>query len=68
MWNEDPGLLALKLLGLRERHRDLDHLIERLSADPLSDQLALRRFKKEKLRLKDQIGWIENRLIPDEPA
>ncbi|MCU0755688.1 MAG: YdcH family protein [Xanthomonadales bacterium] len=68
MWSEDPGQLALKLLELRERHRDLDHLIEHLSLDPLSDQLALRRFKKEKLRLKDQIGWIENRLIPDEPA
>lgn len=68
MWSDDPGQLALKLLELRERHRDLDHLIQRLATDPLSDQLALRRFKKEKLRLKDQIGWIENRLIPDEPA
>jgi hypothetical protein len=68
MWSDDPGGLALKLFELRERHRDLDHLIERLSVDPLCDQLALRRFKKEKLRLKDQIHWIENRLIPDQPA
>lgn len=68
MWSDDPGGLALKLFELRERHRDLDHLIERLAIDPLSDQLAVRRFKKEKLRIKDQIHWIENRLIPDQPA
>ena len=33
-----------------------------------SDELLLKRMKKRKLRLKDQIAWIDNLLIPDEPA
>ena len=34
----------------------------------LADELALKRLKRRKLQLKDQIAWIENALIPDEPA
>ncbi|MEO5963428.1 MAG: YdcH family protein [Thermomonas sp.] len=56
------------MLVLREEHRDLDTAIERLAADIQADELALKRLKKRKLQLKDQIAWIENALIPDEPA
>lgn len=57
------GLERLK--ELRVSHRDLDDLIDRLSEDPLVDQLRLRRLKKRKLQLKDMITRLESELIPD---
>lgn len=60
--------LARRVIELRTEHRDLDGAIARLQADLQADQLALKRLKKRKLQLKDQIAWIENALIPDEPA
>ena len=46
----------------------LDDAITRLQADIQADELMLKRLKKRKLLLKDQIAWLENALIPDEPA
>jgi hypothetical protein len=60
--------LARRVVEMRQEHRDLDTAIERLAADIQADELALKRLKKRKLQLKDQIAWIENALIPDEPA
>ncbi len=60
--------LARRLIELREEHRDLDDAIAGLQGDLQADELLLKRMKKRKLRLKDQIAWIENQLIPDEPA
>lgn len=54
-----------RLKELRITHRDLDDLIDRLSHDPLVDQLRLRRLKKRKLQLKDMIAKLESELIPD---
>ena len=67
----DPAELsrmARRVDEMRQEHRDLDAAIERLAADIQADELALKRLKKRKLQLKDQIAWIENALIPDEPA
>ena len=67
----DPAELARmsrRVIELRQEHRDLDGVIERLAADIQADELALKRLKKRKLQLKDQISWIENALIPVEPA
>ena len=67
----DPAELARlsrRVIELRIEHRDLDGAIQRLAADIEADELALKRLKKRKLQLKDQIAWIENALIPDEPA
>ena len=60
--------LTRRMVQLRQEHRDLDSVIDRLSADIQADELALKRLKKRKLLLKDQIAWIESALIPDEPA
>ena len=60
--------LARRAVEMRQEHRDLDVAIERLAADIQADELALKRLKKRKLQLKDQIAWIDNALIPDEPA
>lgn len=54
-----------KLRELRISHRDLDYLIDRLSHDPLVDQLRIRRLKKRRLLLKDMITQLESELIPD---
>jgi hypothetical protein len=50
---------------LRIEHRDLDHAIGALAESPVPDQLQLARFKKRKLRLRDEIAWLEDKLIPD---
>lgn len=49
----------------RISHRDLNDLIDRLSHDPLVDQLRVRRLKKKRLLLKDMIARLESELIPD---
>jgi hypothetical protein len=54
-----------RLRELRIEHRDLDDVICRLSMDIYVDELQLRRLKKRKLLLKDQIMRLESELIPD---
>jgi hypothetical protein len=54
-----------RLRELRIEHRDLDDVICRLSLDIYVDELQLRRLKKRKLLLKDQILRLESELIPD---
>lgn len=54
-----------KLRALRIEHRDLDEVISRLSLDIHIDELQLKRLKKRKLALKDQILRLESQLIPD---
>jgi len=63
--DRDP--LLRQLHELRSEHRDLDTVISRLVAHPI-DQLQLQRLKKRKLMLKDEIAWLESRLIPDSIA
>jgi hypothetical protein len=57
-----------KLAALRIEHRDLDQAIARLSETPLHDELKLKRLKRRKLLLKDQLSWLERQLDPDTPA
>ena len=54
-----------KLEDLRIEHRDLDDVIIRLAEDAPFDQLQLKRLKKRKLALKDQIALLESSLVPD---
>jgi hypothetical protein len=63
----DRDSLLRRLHELRSEHRDLDTVIANLSAAG-SDQLHLQRLKKRKLLLKDEIAWLESRLIPDSIA
>ena len=53
---------------LRVEHRDLDDVIARLMGDPAHDELQMRRLKRRKLLLKDQIALLERQINPDEPA
>lgn len=63
----DRDSLLRKLHELRSEHRDLDTVIARLHEQPL-DQIHVARLKKRKLLLKDEIAWLESRLIPDNIA
>lgn len=54
-----------KLRQLRIEHRDLDEVIARLIMDPGANELQIKRLKKRKLMLKDQIARVESQLIPD---
>jgi hypothetical protein len=60
-----PEELNARLHELRQRHRDLDSAIESLERAGNADQLQVRRLKKQKLILKDQITAFEDLLIPD---
>ena len=64
----DPAKISSQLVELRIEHRDLDAAIERLARDHDCDDLAIKRLKKRKLLLKDNIAKLESALIPDEPA
>jgi hypothetical protein len=54
-----------RLRDLRIEHRDLDDVIHRLQMDLYVNEVQLRRLKKRKLLLKDQIARLESELIPD---
>lgn len=56
---------ASKLIRLRLEHRDLDTAIEALRMSGNPDQLQLARMKKRKLRLKDEIAAVEDKMLPD---
>ena len=62
---EEKTEIETRLQALAVEHHDLDDVIDRLSGDPSQDQLQLRRLKKRKLFLKDQIQRLRARLIPD---
>jgi hypothetical protein len=57
--------LRRRLELLRQEHRDLDTAIAALAETAIPDQLQMARLKKRKLGLRDEIAWIETRLIPD---
>jgi len=62
---EELAQIRVRLQVLEIEHHDLDDVIGRLATDPAQDQLQLRRLKKRKLFLKDQISRLRTRLIPD---
>lgn len=61
----DNEEIRIRIKELRVEHRDLDEAIARMAEAVYADQLQLRRLKKRKLMLKDQIARLESKLIPD---
>jgi len=57
-----------RLIELRMEHADLDAMIDRLALEPVRDELMLRRLKKRRLLLRDEIDRITRDLSPDESA
>ena len=57
-----------RLIELRMEHADLDALIDRTGLEQPVDELMMRRLKKRRLALRDQIAKLELELDPKEPA
>ena len=66
--NDNLHSLPRRLIELRMEHADLDSLIDQASLNRPEDELVLRRLKKRRLLLRDQISHIEAELDPPEPA
>ena len=65
---KDPDQVREQLVTLETEHRDLDLAIDLLMQVARLDDLQLRRFKKRKLQIKDQIIHLKMQLVPDIPA
>lgn len=50
---------------LRLEHRRIDQEIDALLENGVADVLKVKRMKKIKLSMKDQIVYLENQLTPD---
>jgi hypothetical protein len=61
----DEEEIRTRIEILRRDHRDLDAAIEALRQMPMVDMIQLQRFKKRKLKLRDEIAMLEDMLIPD---
>lgn len=57
-----------RLIALRMEHSDLNALIDQVSLKMPQDELMMRRLKKKRLALRDEIARVERELSPDEPA
>jgi hypothetical protein len=56
------------LIELRMAHADLDQLIDAAGEQATIDELALKRLKKRRLLLRDQISLLEAELDPPTKA
>lgn len=65
MPRQDERELREQLTRLRAEHRDLDAEIVVMEETGTADQLVVKRLKRRKLMLKDQITAIEDQLTPD---
>ena len=58
-------VLRIKLELLQREHRDLDDAIAALDTAGRADPLTVRRLKKRKLMLKDEIQRLSDEITPD---
>ena len=57
-----------RLIELRIEHADLNSLLDTMAVQSPIDELVVRRLKKRRLLLRDQIVRLETELDPPEPA
>ena len=57
-----------RLIELRIEHADLDAMIDRAALQTPLDELMMRRLKKRRLALRDEMASIARVLTPNEPA
>jgi len=62
---EEIRQISTRILELKLEHRDLNQLIEQLVRDPVFEELHIKRLKKRKLQVKDELARLEDKLIPD---
>ena len=59
-----PDTLRDRILQLQSEHSELDRMIDKLVSSDITD-LELRRLKKRKLKVKDDILLLQLQLEPD---
>jgi hypothetical protein len=64
----DIEAIQQRIHELQQEHRDLDLAISSMAANDGSDELVLRRLKKRKLQIKDQVVLLQMQITPDIPA
>jgi hypothetical protein len=57
--------IAFRIIELQQEHQDLHYIIDHLSEELQPDQLRIRRLKKRRLFIKDQVSHLKSNLIPD---
>ena len=62
---EELNSIRKRVVELKVEHRDLDDAIEVMIATGAFEELKIKRMKRRKLQLKDDIARLENTLIPD---
>lgn len=65
---EEIAEVNARILALETEHQDMDRAIEHLIKTGYSDELSIRRLKKRKLNIKDEIARLKMTLMPDVPA
>ncbi len=65
MLDMDKNKIRERLHDLTLEHKDLDDALILMKEKPFVDELQLKRIKKRKLKLKDEIQILESKLIPD---
>lgn len=61
----DKTEIKQRITELSLEHKDLDDAITLMKEKAFIDELQIRRMKKRKLKLKDEIQLLESKLIPD---
>jgi hypothetical protein len=57
--------IELRIIELNQEHQDLHYIMDHLVEEIQPDQLRIRRLKKRRLFIKDQIEHLKSTLIPD---
>lgn len=57
-----------RLIELQMEHSDLDALIDRAADAPVPDELLMKRLKKRRLKLRDELVRLQNPTDPDDQA
>ena len=63
--NNLQGNIQDQIAMMESEHRDLDSVIEQLGEVLPFDQLKLKRLKKRKLVLKDEMAKLRSEILPD---
>lgn len=62
---EELHEIRQRVMDMKLEHSGLDQAIEQLVQAGTFEELKIKRLKKRKLQLKDEISRLENVLIPD---
>lgn len=65
---EEIAEVNARILALETEHQDMDRAIDHLVKTGYTDELSIRRLKKRKLTIKDEIARLKMTLMPDVPA